>query len=59
MMENKNNEFPLCCDCVFQAEVEFDGKDYCIRCLKEAVIRKQKHKNQDFYMKKRNDPFSK
>ena len=28
MMENKNNEFPLCCDCVFQAEIEFDGKDY-------------------------------
>jgi hypothetical protein len=53
MMENKNNEFPLCCDCVFQAEVEFDDKDYCIRCLKEAVIRKQKHKNQDLYMKKR------
>ena len=53
MMENKNNEFPLCCDCVFQAEVEFDNKDYCIRCLKEAVIRKQKHKNQDLYMKKR------
>ena len=53
MMENKNNEFPLCCDCVFHAEIEFDGKDYCVRCLKEAVIRKQRHKNQDFYMKKR------
>ena len=49
----EEEQLPLCCECVFHAEVEFDGKDYCVRCLKDAVIRKQKHKNQDLYTKKR------
>ena len=46
-------ELPLCCDCVFHAEVEFEGKDYCVRCLHQAIIRLQKHKNQDLYNKKK------
>jgi hypothetical protein len=56
-MENKHDVFPLCCECVFQAELEFDGKDYCVRCLKEAVIRKQRHKNQEFYFKNKKKVF--
>ena len=46
-------ELPLCCDCVFHAEVEFEGNDYCVRCLHQAIMRLQRHKNQDLYMKKK------
>lgn len=49
----EQEQLPSCCECVFHAEVEFDGKDYCVRCLKDAVIRKQKGKNQDFYNKRK------
>ena len=46
-------DLPLCSECVFHAEVEFDGKDYCVRCLHQAIMRMQRHKNQDLYMKKK------
>jgi hypothetical protein len=48
------DELPLCSECVFHAEVEFDGKDYCVRCLHQAILRLQRHKNQDLYMKNNN-----
>ena len=50
----KNVDLPLCSECVFHAEVEFDGKDYCVRCLHHVIMRKQKSKNQDLYMKNNN-----
>lgn len=53
LVKKLEEKLPLCCECVFHAEVEFDGKDYCVRCLKDAVIRKQKHKNKDLYFKKK------
>ena len=47
------SDLPLCSECVFHAEVEFDGKDYCVRCLHQVIMRSQKRKNQDLYMKKK------
>lgn len=55
MIERPQNvDLPLCSECVFHAEVEFDGKDYCVRCLHQVIMRSQRRKNQDLYMKKKN-----
>lgn len=48
-----SKNLPLCSECVFHAEVEFDGKNYCVRCLQQVIMRSQKRKNQDLYAKKK------